>query len=105
MAWVIEFHEAARAEALALPLDMQARLERLTALVAAHGLQRLPPKAVKHIDGELWELRIKGQDGIARAFYVTRSGQRLVVVRVFEKKTQKTPPREIRLARERAKEV
>ena len=105
MPWVIEFLEAARAEVLDLPLDMQARLERLTTLVAAHGLQQLPPKAVKHIGDDLWELRIKGRDGIARAFYVTRRGQRLVIVRVFVKKTQKTPPREIKLAQERAKEV
>lgn len=105
MPWSVAFHPAARIEYLALSLDMQARLERLTALIAAHGLSNLPPKSVKHIDGELWELRIKGRDGIARAFYVTRTGQRLVIVRVFEKKTQKTPPREIRLARERAGEV
>ena len=50
-------------------------------------------------------LRIKGRDGIARAFYVTATGQRLVIVRVFTKKTQKTPPREIKLAKKRAEEV
>ena len=105
MPWIVEFHPAARMEYLALPREMQARLERLTVLIAEHGLANLPPKAVKHIDGEFWELRIKGKDGIARAFYVTRTGQRLVIVRVFEKKTQKTPPREIRLALERAGEV
>ncbi len=105
MPWNVEFHPAARVEYLSLPLDMQARLERLAALIAAHGLSSLPPKAVKHLDGELWELRIKGKDGIARALYVTRTVQRLVIVRVFEKKTQKTPPREVRLARERAREV
>jgi phage-related protein len=51
-----------------------------------------------------------GKDGIARAFYVTAIGvtaigQRLVIVRVFAKKTQRTPAREIKLARTRAKEV
>ena len=48
---------------------------------------------------------MKGRDGIARAFYVTRSGRRLIIVRVFTKKTQKTPPREIKLALQRAEEV
>jgi phage-related protein len=103
--WIVQYHEAARAEALQLAHDMQARLDRLLGLIAAYGLQQLPPKTVKHIDGDLWELRIKGKDGIARAFYVTRIGQRLVIVRVFVKKTQKTPPREIRLAQQRATEV
>jgi phage-related protein len=105
MPWTISFHEAAKAEADALPLDLKARLERLTRLIAAHGLDHLPPKAAKHLTGELWELRVKGKDAIARALYVTRVGQRLVIVRVFVKKTQKTPPREIRLAQQRAEEV
>jgi len=44
-------------------------------------------------------------DGIARALYVTRSGKRIIIVRVFTKKTQKTPRREIDMALARAKEV
>ncbi len=50
-------------------------------------------------------MRLQGRDGIARALYVTVIGQRVVVVRVFVKKTQKTPRREIELALERAKEI
>jgi phage-related protein len=48
---------------------------------------------------------MKGRDGIARALYVTAVGRRAMVVRVFAKKTQKTPRREIELALRRAKEV
>jgi phage-related protein len=48
---------------------------------------------------------MKGKDGISRAFYVTAVGQRVVVVRVFVKKTEKTPNREIELALKRAKEI
>ena len=59
---------------------------------------------VKHLVGPLWEMRMKGKDGIARAAYVTATGRRVVVVRVFRKKTQKTPRREIDLALKRAKE-
>jgi phage-related protein len=36
---------------------------------------------------------------------VTVSGRRIVIVRVFVKKTQKTPRREIKLALERAEEI
>ena len=42
-----------------------------------------------------------GRDGISRAIYVTAAGRRVVVVRVFIKKTQKTPPRELEIARQR----
>jgi phage-related protein len=48
---------------------------------------------------------MKGKDGISRAIYITARGQRVVVVRVFVKKTQKTPNREIELALARVKEV
>jgi phage-related protein len=65
----------------------------------------LPRDSVKHLEGKLWELRVTGRDGISRAIYVTASGQRVVIVRVFVKKTQQTPKREIAIARQRAKEV
>lgn len=48
---------------------------------------------------------MKGKDGISRAIYLTTSGRRVVVVRVFVKRTQATPTREINLALEHAKEV
>jgi len=50
-------------------------------------------------------MRMRGKDGISRAIYVTARGRRVVVVRVFVKKTQTTPRREIELALKRAKEV
>jgi phage-related protein len=50
-------------------------------------------------------MRLTGRDGIARAIYVTASGKRVVVVRMFVKKTQRTPRHELELARQRAKEV
>jgi phage-related protein len=55
--------------------------------------------------GPLWEMRMKGRDGISRALYVTAVGRRVVVVRAFVKKTEKTPNREIELALKRAKEI
>jgi phage-related protein len=53
----------------------------------------------------IWEMRMKGRDGIARAIYVTAKGERVVVLHAFVKKTQKTPQRALEIARERAKEV
>jgi phage-related protein len=50
-------------------------------------------------------LRLSGRDGIARALYVTAIGRRVVVVRAFTKKTQKTPRAEIELALRRAKDI
>jgi phage-related protein len=42
---------------------------------------------------------------VARALYVTAREQRVVILRAFMKKTEKTPPAEIELALQRAKEL
>ena len=106
MRWTVEiFNRAVAAEIAALPDDMRARLSRLVHLIQDIGFQALPRDSVKHLDGKLWELRITGRDGISRAIYITASGQRAVVLRVFVKKTDKTPRRELEIARQRAKEV
>ncbi|MCL4854478.1 MAG: type II toxin-antitoxin system RelE/ParE family toxin, partial [Bryobacteraceae bacterium] len=44
---------------------------------------------VKHIRGTIWEIRLTGKAGIARALYMTVRGQRVVILRVFVKRTQK----------------
>ena len=104
--WTVEtLNSAVDAEITDLPKDMRAKLVRISDLIEAVGLQSLPHDTVKHLEGKLWEIPIKATSGISRAIYVTATGQRVVIVRVFVKKTQKTPQRELELARERAKEV
>ena len=106
MAWTVSFlDERVEAEMEEQPKDIRARFDRMRQLIMEHGPARLPPKYVKHISDKVWELRMTGRDGIARAFYVAASGQRVVIVRVFTKKTQKTPLREIKLALKRAEEI
>jgi DNA-binding XRE family transcriptional regulator len=72
---------------------MQARFLRLSERIGQAGLESLGEPHVKHLEGKLWELRLTGRDGIARALYVTAIGRRVVVVRAFVKKTQRTPAR------------
>ena len=106
MNWTVEtLNEAVDRELAALPADQRARFLRIAELIEARGLEQVGEPHVKHLQGALWEIRMKGRDGISRALYVTASGRRVVVVRVFVKKTQKTPQREITLALSRAKEI
>lgn len=106
MAWTVStLNDIVDAEIEALPADMRARLVRLSEIIEEHGLDALPRDTVDHLEDKLWELRIRGRSGISRAIYVTATGRRVVIVRVFIKKTQKTPTKELRLARERAKDV
>ena len=89
----------------ALPADIRASFSRIAFLIETHGLERMREPHVKHLRGPLWEMRLKGKDGIARAAYVTATGRRVIVVHVFVKKTQRTPRREIELALKRAEEI
>src|SRR5579883_2442902 len=72
MPWSVEFLDQ-RVQSLldALPLDMRASFQRIVELIQAHGLERVREPYVKHLEGPLWEMRMKGRDGIARAVYVT----------------------------------
>lgn len=53
----------------------------------------------------LFELRLKSAEGIARVFYCTLVGKRILVLHHFIKKTDKTPAKELDLARRRKKEI
>ena len=85
--------------------DMRARLVRISELIESVGLRNVKEPHVRHIRGQLWEIRLKGKAGIARALYVTAKGQRVATVRAFIKKTEKTPTGEIERAPQRAKEL
>ncbi len=106
MRWTVEtLNDVVDAELDALPSDMKARFVRIAGLIEEFGIQRVREPYVKHVRDQLWEIRIKGRDGVSRALYVTAAGRRVVVVRLFVKKSRKTPHREIALALRRAKEV
>ena len=104
--WVVEtLDEAVESEVESLPEDMRARLARIAQLIEEQGLEFVGLPHVRHVEGPLWEMRLKGRAGIARALYVTAVQRRLVIVRVFVKKTEKTPRREIDLALARARKI
>jgi phage-related protein len=106
MVWSVEFlDEGVKTKLDEMPADIRAAFRRIVELIQHMGLERVREPYVRHLEGKLWEMRMKGRDGIARAAYVTASGRRIVIVHVFPKKTQKTPRREIEIALRRAKEV
>lgn len=106
MNWTVEtLDERVDSELEDLPSDMRAKFIWIGELIETKGLENVREPYVKHLDGPIWEMRMKGRDGIARAAYVAVKGKRVVVVRVFRKNTRKTPRREIEIALERAKEV
>ena len=106
MEWTVEtLSVQVDAEILAPPKDMQAAFVRVAERIQAVGLERIGQPHVRHLQDKLWEMRLTGRDGIARALYVTVVGRRVIVVHAFVKKTQKTPRSAIELALRRAKEI
>ena len=105
-AWRVEvLNEIVREEIAALPEDIRARLAHIIDLMIAVGPERMRAPHVKPLRDKLWEMRMSGRDGIARAIYIAVRGRRIVILHAFVKKTQKTPPQSIRLALQRAKEL
>ena len=105
MRFAIEyFHERVLREIESWPVDLLADYARLLELLAEHGPDlRLPHS--RALGGGLFELRPRGKLGIGRAFYGFVIGKRVVVLHAFVKKTQQTPDRELKLARQRVKEL
>ena len=105
MDYTIEYYsDAVAEEILALPDTLAARYVVLTRRIVAVG----PNLGVPHTDAfgdGLFELRLKGQEGIARVFFCALVGRLVMMLQAFIKKTQKTPQREIEIARKRMKEV
>jgi phage-related protein len=102
--WTVAVISKAADELEAMPADMQARFLRIASLIEERGMLAMREPYVKHLEGKLWEMRMTGRDGIARAVYFTATPKRAIVVRAFIKKTQKTPSAELTLARQRMKE-
>ena len=105
MAWSIEYpYEDVERFILKLAPTLSAKYFRIAELMLEFGSNLGMPHTRPMSDG-LFELRIKGKEGIARIFYCTLVGQRIVLLHGFVKKTQKTPPKELRLAKRRLAEV
>jgi phage-related protein len=89
--WTVIMHPLAEPELLALPADMKARFLHVAELLEQFGPQRVGLPHIRPLESKLWEMRIQGRDGIARAVYAAVQDRRLLVLHVFVKKTQATP--------------
>lgn len=101
---ILYYSQSVQAAIEALPDTLAARYVVLTRRMQEHGPNLGEPHTKAFGDG-LFELRLKGADGIARVFFCTQVGRRIVMLHSFVKKTAKTPPRERRLAQARMQEI
>ena len=106
MTWTVEILNAAVvAELDELPVDIRAKMVRILDLMVAVSPQRMREPHVKPLGDKLWEMRMTGRDGIARAIYTLVHERRIIILHAFVKKTRKTPAAAIHLATKRAEEI
>ena len=101
---IVYYSESVQEQILDLPDTLAARYVVLTRRMVAIGPNLGEPHTKAFGDG-LFELRLKGAEGIARVFFCTQIGKRIVVLHSFIKKSDRTPQRELDVALSRLKEI
>jgi phage-related protein len=101
---VVYYSEAVQKQILELPDTLTARYIVLTRRMVVLGPNLGEPHTKAFGEG-LFELRLKGAEGIARVFFCTLVGKRIVMLHSFIKKSERTPPREREIAEARMKEI
>ncbi len=105
MQFIITFYnDAVQADVMGLPVTLAGRYIALSRRMVASGPNLGEPHTKAMGDG-LFEMRLKGAEGIARVLYCTLVGRRIVVLHSFIKKTDKTPSQDLALSRKRLKEI
>ena len=103
MYWKIVVHQKALAELNALPVELRAKLTRLLDVIQSAGILGLREPHVKCLGQKLWEIRLRGKDGIARVIYMALDDKKLGILHAFIKKSQKTPKKALDCAKKRLK--
>lgn len=105
MKWSIQYYSSeVEKEVLSLPSGLLARYLRLTDLMLEFG-SNLGMPHTRFLEDGLIELRIKSKEGIARGFYCTLVGKRIVMLHIFIKKSNRIPKKELIIAKRRMNEV
>lgn len=98
-------HHRVVKEMATLPSDIQAHYLRILDMMETEGTFNLSMPHIRKIkQTELWEIRMKGKSGIARALFAVEENE-IVIANVFIKKSQVTPKKEIDTALKRLREI
>ena len=105
MSWKITFYSArVEEQTLRFPIGILAHLLHILELVEEFGPDLGRPHTAP-IGKGLFEIRAKGKEGIGRSLFCTMKGNEIVILHSFVKKTQRTPKKELDIARKRMKEI
>jgi phage-related protein len=105
VSYVIEFfNERVKLGVASLPKTLLARFIAMADRMEVYG-PNLGEPHTQSMGGGLFEMRLKGAEGIARVFYCALVGRRVMMLHSFIKQSQQTPLNELAVARKRLKEV
>lgn len=81
-------------------------LDKAAILAAMKEVRREGTRGARHLAGEIYEVRVDGERVIYRVLFAGEGAQSQVLLALvaFKKKTQKTPPEQIRLAQRRLRD-
>ncbi len=100
------WHPKARATIKNFPRDAKRELGYLIFRLQ-HGVNLAFPhsRPISEVSPGVSELRVRGEDGIFRAFYFLKSEKGIPLFHAFRKKTPKTPSYEIKIGKKHLKEL
>lgn len=105
MKWHITFYnEKVEQETLNFPSGILANFLHIAEMIEEFGPALGKPYTAP-MGGGLFEIRSKGKEGIGRSLYFMVKGKEIIILHSFIKKSQKTPKKEINLAKKRMKEI
>jgi len=104
--WTVEFlDDRPESEFDEFSPEVQAKTIWIQNLIVEVGLPHVGKPYVEQLEDKIWEIRAEGKDGWGRSLYCTAHGRRVIILRCFKKKSNKTPRREIMIAKSRMKDI
>ena len=106
MEWTVEFYKTKDNQSPveewldSLMVSARRKMVRNMLLLEELGLSIKEPY-VKPLGDKLYEVRAKDTNGIYRVIYFAYTGKKFIMLHGFTKKTKKTPPKDIALAKKR----
>lgn len=103
---VAVFHRAVREVIRAFPEDVRKEMGKAIRELQKGVVLGMPiSKPIQTVESGVFELRVKDESGAFRVFYYLRIKGKVLIFHAFQKKTQKTPDKEIKLGKKRLKEL
>lgn len=102
---VVFFNQKVEKDTMQLSNDLVAKFYEIIELMNRVGTANIGMPYTKSLSDGLFEIRLKSKSGIARSMFCYFQNNSIIILHTFIKKSQKTPLKEIQIAKQRKKEL